>query len=174
MIPREPTTAIPPVNDSKRLLETCERLGFRFSELGVIVVDHGSRRSESNEALLDVVRLFKTHSSYDLVEPAHMELAEPTLEQAFGKLVAAGARFVVVHPYFLLPGRHWAEDIPKLAAQAAEQHPNVGFLVTAPLGIHELMAEIMNDRIRHCLQHVAGEIESCQLCDELGKCREKS
>ena len=35
-----------------------------------------------------------------------MELAEPSIEQAFDKCVAQGATFVVVHPYFLAPGRH--------------------------------------------------------------------
>ena len=41
-----------------------------------------------------------------VVEVAHMELAEPTIEQAVGRCAAAGARRVVVAPYFLSRGRH--------------------------------------------------------------------
>jgi sirohydrochlorin ferrochelatase len=52
-----------------------------------------------------------------------------------------------VHPYFLLPGKHWKHDIPTLAAQAAERHPGVRYVVTEPLGLHPLMAEIMSQRI---------------------------
>lgn len=173
-VPRTPRghglNANSPAEFNELLQSTCKSLGFDFPQLGVMVVDHGSRRAESNEGLLRVVAEFSRASSYPLVEPAHMELAEPSIDQAFTRLVAAGAKFVVVHPYFLLPGRHWAEDIPRLAAEAAAQHEGVGHLVTAPLGIHPLMAAVMNDRIAHCLQHVAGKADSCDLCDERGKC----
>lgn len=153
------------------LTTTLQSLNVDMDSLGVMIVDHGSRRAASNDALLDVVAQFRKSLPYRLVEPAHMELAEPSIDQAFDKLVSDGAKFVVVHPYFLLPGRHWAEDIPRLAAEASKNHPAVRHLVTAPLGIHELMARIMDDRIRHCLQHVAGSAPSCDLCDEQGRCR---
>lgn len=153
------------------LSTTLQSLDVEFDALGIMIVDHGSRRAASNDALLDVVAQFRNSLPYRLVEPAHMELAEPSIDQAFDKLVADGAKFVVVHPYFLLPGRHWAEDIPRLAAEASAKHPVVKHLVTAPLGIHALMAQIMDDRIRHCLQHVAGLASSCDLCDENGRCR---
>ena len=159
------------MNDPDTLSAACEKLGVSFDQLGVIVVDHGSRREASNAALLDVVRQFEASTDYMLVEPAHMELAEPSIEQAFDRLVERGAKFVVVHPYFLLPGRHWAEDIPALALAASKKHPNIQHVVTAPLGIHGLMATIMHDRIRHCVDHVAGLAESCDLCDEQGRCR---
>ena len=155
----------------EQLEHTCQRLGITFAELGIVVVDHGSRREASNLALLDVVDLFRRSTPFQLVEPAHMELADPSIADAFSTLVAAGARHVVVHPYFLLPGRHWAQDIPALAASAAAEHPEIGYTVTAPLGIHELMSTIMTERIEQCLQHVAGEVPSCDLCDEVGKCK---
>ena len=161
------------MNQKDQLTRVCTELGVDFDELGVIVVDHGSRRAESNEALLQVVSEFQKSTSYELVEPAHMELAEPSIEQAFDRLVARGARLVVVHPYFLLPGRHWAQDIPSLAASASARHPGIAHFVTSPLGIHSLMADIMHDRIQHCLSHVADLNESCQLCDEKGRCREQ-
>lgn len=31
------------------------------------------------------------------------------------------------------------QDIPALAASAAEKHPGVSYIVTAPIGLHELM-----------------------------------
>ena len=139
--------------------------------LGVIVVDHGSRRDESNDLLLDVVRVFAKQSRLAIVEPAHMELAEPSIATAFARCVERGARTVVVFPYFLLPGRHWDQDIPRLAADAAAKHPGVKYLVTAPLGLHPLMAQIMVDRIRHCLAHASGEADECDLCEGTDHCR---
>ena len=123
-------------------------------QIGVIVVDHGSRRAASNQMLLEIVAMFEQHSGYAIVEPAYMELVEPSIGTAFARCVARGARLVVIHPYFLLPGRHWDRDIPALTAQAANAFPDVSFLVTEPLGCHRLMAEIMAQRVGDCLDQV--------------------
>jgi sirohydrochlorin ferrochelatase len=139
--------------------------------LGVILVDHGSRREESNVMLLDVVRNFRDATGLSIVEPAHMELAEPSIDTAFSRCVALGATTVVVFPYFLLPGRHWNEDIPRLAAAAARRHPGVRYLVTAPFGLHPLMAEVMRQRIEHCLAHIQGEADACELCAGTDRCQ---
>jgi len=120
--------------------------------LGVIIVDHGSRREESNEMLLEIVDAFRDTSPYAIVEPAHMELAEPTIANAYRKCVEQGATRVVIHPYFLLPGRHWDSDIPRLAAEAAKCHPGTSYLVTRPLGAHPLMHQIIVDRISERLR----------------------
>lgn len=142
-----------------------------MDKIGVVLVDHGSRREESNALLLDVVRQFAEASGLSIVEPAHMELAEPSVATAFARCVARGATTVVVYPYFLLPGRHWDEDIPRLAAAAARQHPHVRYLVTAPFGLHPLMAQIMRERIDHCLAHAAGEVDACELCAGTDRCQ---
>jgi sirohydrochlorin ferrochelatase len=140
-------------------------------QLGVILVDHGSRREESNAMLLDVVANFAATSGYAIVEPAHMELAEPSIETAFGRCVERGATMVVVFPYFLLPGRHWSDDIPRLAAAAAAKHPGIQFLVTAPFALHPLMAQVIEQRIQHCLAHTRGDVSACELCAGTDRCQ---
>jgi sirohydrochlorin ferrochelatase len=139
--------------------------------LGVILVDHGSRRDESNAMLLEVVRDFAEATGLAIVEPAHMELAEPSIATAFSRCVDRGARTVVIFPYFLLPGRHWNDDIPRLAAAAARQHPGVRYLVTAPFGLHPLMAEVIRQRIEHCLAHTQGQADACELCAGTDHCQ---
>lgn len=143
---------------------------FDIADVGIIVVDHGSRRDESNKLLLEVVAMFREQSGYGIVEPAHMELAEPTVKTAFDRCVQQGAKLIVVHPYFLAPGRHWKNDIPALAAQAARIHPSVKFLVTAPLGLHPLMAKIMQQRIEDCLNHSLQDGAPCEMCGESEGC----
>ena len=138
---------------------------FCASDTGVIIVDHGSKRAESNEMLLRFVELFQSQGGYAIVEPAHMELAEPSIATAFDRCVRRGARLVVVCPYFLLPGRHWYEDIPALTAQAARQHPGISHMVTAPIGLHTLMARVIQSRIDHCLRRVAGLESACDVCE---------
>jgi sirohydrochlorin ferrochelatase len=45
----------------------------------VILVDHGSRREESNRLLEVMARLYAEASGREIVEPAHMDLASPTI-----------------------------------------------------------------------------------------------
>jgi sirohydrochlorin ferrochelatase len=122
-------------------------------DTGLVIVDHGSRRPESNALLLEVVEAYRRHSGWPIVEPAHMELAEPSIAAAFARCVEQGAKHVVIFPYFLAPGRHWNEDIPRLAAEAASPflERGVTHLVTPPLGLHPLMLRVIDDRIREGL-----------------------
>lgn len=137
---------------------------------GLIVVDHGSRRAESNTMHEQLVGMVADVVPYDIVEPAHMELAEPSIAAAFARCVAAGAERVIISPYFLLPGRHWSSDIPALAAAAAKDHPGVSYLVTAPLGLHPLMAQVVAARVAHCVAHAQGLADECEVCSGTGRC----
>ena len=118
-----------------------------------------------------VVEHFAETTGLPILEPAHMELAEPSIATAFGRCVERGAKTIVVFPYFLLPGRHWYEDIPRLAAEAARSHPGTQFLVTAPFGLHPLMSEVIGQRIAHCLAHAHGDAAACDACDASDHCR---
>lgn len=143
---------------------------FVAETTGVILVDHGSRREESNQLLLEVVAAYDESSDWRIVEPAHMELAEPSIATAFGRCLERGARQIVVFPYFLSPGRHWHGDIPRLAGEACKQHGGIPYVVTAPLGLHPLMMQVIGQRIEHCLQRVAGDVGSCDVCTETTGC----
>ena len=122
---------------------------------GIIIVDHGSRRSESNRMLEEVARLFgeRFRERYDVVEPAHMELSEPSIATAFARCVERGATRVVVCPFFLGPGKHWTGDIPRLAADAAANHPGTRYHVTMPIGIDDLILQLLEKRVSHCVEH---------------------
>ena len=114
--------------------------------IAVILVDHGSRFAEANAMLLDVVKLVQDLSGHSRVYLAHMELAEPNIQQAFERAVNEGATAVVVHPYFLSPGRHSTTDIPRMVEEAAKNFPGVDHCVTAPLGIHRKIGEVVLER----------------------------
>ena len=130
--------------------------------VAIIIVDHGSRLQPSNRMLEELASLFAQRFSdrYSVVEPAHMELAEPSIATAFGKCVSRGATRVVVCPYFLGPGKHWTQDIPRLTAEAAAKFPGTKYHVTQTLGIDDLILDLLNKRIEHC---VGCEYE-CEQC----------
>src|SRR5688500_20179344 len=107
---------------------------------GIIIVDHGSRRDESNRMLEDVAALFATRFAerYEIVEPAHMELAEPSIGTAYAACVKRGATRGVVCPFFLGPGKHWTGDIPRLPADAAKAVPQPEHAFQLQRGVQEL------------------------------------
>jgi len=120
--------------------------------IAVVIVDHGSRLAEANDAFLELVRRYAESSHYEIVEAAHMEIASPSIDDAFAGAVARGATEVVVHPCFLLPGRHWKHDIPELCAAAARAHGDVPWRLTRPLGdsarLLEAIAECIDAALR--------------------------
>jgi sirohydrochlorin ferrochelatase len=132
-------------------------------QTGIIIVDHGSRRTQSNEMLEEVARLFGERFSalYDIVEPAHMEIAEPLIPTAYAKCVERGATQVIVTPFFLGPGKHWTGDIPRITAEAAAHHPDTTYHVTMPLGIDDLILDLLNKRVQYCANHTY-RCDSCK------------
>jgi sirohydrochlorin ferrochelatase len=123
-----------------------------MTNTGIIIVDHGSRRDESNRMLEEVAGLFAKRFAerYGIVEPAHMELAEPSIAMAYERCARRGATRVVVCPFFLGPGKHWTSDIPRLTAEAAANFPATCYHVTMPLGIDDLILDLLEKRVRFC------------------------
>jgi sirohydrochlorin ferrochelatase len=122
------------------------------SLVGVVIVDHGSVRAEANHQLERFVESFRAVSPVGIVEAAHMELAEPSIASAFRRCVERGAGRIVVIPYFLGPGKHWREDIPRLAGEASRELGGVGFRVGEPIGLHPMMLEVVRARLDECLR----------------------
>lgn len=122
------------------------------ANVGLIIVDHGSRRAEANAMLEQFVARFAECGKFAIVEAAHMELAEPSIATAFDRCVRRGARRVVVVPYFLGPGKHWDHDIPNLTVAAAKKFPHVVWHVAAPIGLHPLMMEVIASRAEEGIQ----------------------
>ena len=122
---------------------------------GIVIVDHGSRRPESNQMLEEVAALFAKRfaETYDVVEPAHMELAEPSIGTAYARCVERGAQRIVVCPFFLGPGKHWTQDIPRLTADAAAKFPDTTYHVSPTLGIDDLILDLLDKRASGCVEN---------------------
>ena len=70
------------------IVRCCDRLESTLETI-IIIVNHGSRISESNRMFEEVARRFA--GKYEIVEPGHMELAEPSIATAYAAAVARGA-----------------------------------------------------------------------------------
>lgn len=113
----------------------------------LILVDHGSKLPEANALLEQVAECVRVRGVFFLVKASHMEIAPPTVDEAFEECVLAGATDVTIAQFFLGPGRHSTLDIPRLAQEAAKRHPAVAWRVTEPLGLSDRIVDALFERI---------------------------
>lgn len=112
---------------------------------GILLIAHGSRRKEANDELLRVAETLRQRRPEVIVEPAYLELAEPSIPEGARRCVDRGATRVQLLPYFLSPGVHVTEDLEQHRADFEQAYPDVVFTVCRPLGGHPDIAGILLD-----------------------------
>jgi sirohydrochlorin ferrochelatase len=115
-----------------------------------IVFAHGSRVESANQAVRDVAAQMAASGSH-VVEAAFLELGQPDLAGAVGRLIARGATRIIVIPYFLTLGTHLQRDLPRLVREAAHAHGDIEMQVTSPLDGHPALLEALLDRATQAL-----------------------
>jgi sirohydrochlorin ferrochelatase len=113
----------------------------------ILLVDHGSRVESANRLIENVAEAIRERRPESVVEFAHMEIASPSIAEGISACVAAGARSIDLHPYFLAAGRHTRESIPALVEKALEKHPGLEVRISDPLGFHPRIIEVVLERI---------------------------
>jgi len=114
----------------------------------ILLIDHGSVKAEANHMLECMGALVQQLAGTEaIVRIAHMELAEPGVEEGFAACVEAGATEVVAFPYMLSPGKHSTRDIPRMVANVAARYPDVRYSVTPAFGVNERLAEAVLERV---------------------------
>ena len=129
----------------------------------VLVVGHGSRREEANTDVREVARRIGERGDFSLVVAAFLEIATPNIDEGLAQLVEAGANHIIVHPYFLSPGRHTRGDIPVEVLKAVNRHPNLSYQITEPLSAHSLVIDASIERIRET-QTLGQRFRNEQIC----------
>jgi len=113
----------------------------------ILLMAHGSRIPEANDAVHDIAAMVKKMTGYDIVEVSFREQHHPNIQQGIDACVAKGAERVLLVPYFLFIGAHVQEDLPEEMAQARQRHPQVEFAMGSHLGVHRKLAEVVVERI---------------------------
>lgn len=116
----------------------------------VVLLGHGSRLAEANRGLEGVARELRSLQG-GWVEVAFLQLAPPTLGDTVFQCVQAGADRVVIQPFFLFPGAHVLEDIPREVDELRRLYPTTELLLAPHLGAHPKLAEIAAERLREVL-----------------------
>jgi sirohydrochlorin ferrochelatase len=116
----------------------------------LLLIAHGSRRPEANADLEELAQ--RLRRDYVIVQPSYLELADPNIVQGGTMCVEAGARQVILLPYFLSAGMHVTEDLTAARDELARKHADVQFLLAKPLGLHPLMVEVVKARAREVVE----------------------
>lgn len=111
----------------------------------IVLIAHGSRREEANAELRALAASISDHRPGDLIVPAFLELAEPSIPAAVQACIEQGAREVRLFPYFLSAGMHVTRDLEGFRQQFATEHPEVEFRLLRPLGAHSEITRLVLD-----------------------------
>ena len=111
----------------------------------LIITAHGSRKNQSNLEVASLVERIskKAKGSFETVEMAFLQMADPLLENKINELVQKGATKIVIFPFFIASGSHVLFDIPELIKQAQLTHNHVEFKLTRHLGKIEAIEDVI-------------------------------
>jgi sirohydrochlorin ferrochelatase len=113
----------------------------------ILLMAHGSRIAEANDAVNEIARMVKNFADYEIVEVAFRENHSPNIQEGIDACVAQGAQRILLVPYFLYMGAHVQEDLPKEMEEARLRHPAVEMAMGRHLGVHKRLAKLVIDRI---------------------------
>jgi sirohydrochlorin ferrochelatase len=118
------------------------------SRIALLLIAHGSRRPAANADLEWAAGELRARGRYTHIQPAYLELAEPSIEAGAALCVERGATDVVLLPYFLSPGKHVVEDLALARDTLGARFPAVRFTLAEPLGGHPLLLDVLEVRAR--------------------------
>lgn len=121
----------------------------------ILLIAHGSRQPEANDDLRHVAEVVRREGMRSvpasIVEASFLELAAPSIPEGARLCVAAGAKRVVMLPYFLSAGLHVREDLQRFRDELHAAHPDVEFVLAEPLGRHPLLIDVVLQRAAEAL-----------------------
>ncbi len=116
----------------------------------ILLIGHGSPKKEANN--IEVIgkllhQAVHQQCSGDCVKIAYLQFAEPDLMTVFKECIGEGAKKIIVHPFFLSSGMHVTKDIPEMIEEAKGLYPEVEFLYSEPLGVHNKLVDVVLERV---------------------------
>lgn len=123
---------------------------WEASETAVVFLGRGCSVTDANADHVRLSRVLWEEGGYQLVEPAFIQVVEPSLTHGLDRAYALGGRRLVVSMNYLFAGRlqHWAQ---RQAATWTEAHPDAEVRLTEVIGPCDELASVVVDRYRESL-----------------------
>jgi sirohydrochlorin ferrochelatase len=122
---------------------------------GVLVFTHGSRLTEGNEIMVQLVEQLRKRLGCELIEPCFMELGKPPIPVAIKRLIAKGCNHIFGYAFFLVPGSHLQQDIPFIFEQTLKKYPGVTYELSPPMMSDPMMVDFVAKHIEQVLEPAA-------------------
>lgn len=120
----------------------------------ILLMAHGSRISEANNAAREVAGMVREMTGFEIVEVSFREMHEPNIQTGIDACVARGAGRILLMPYFLFMGAHVLQDLPEEIEEARKRHPGLIMEMGAHLGVHRKLAEVETERVNEALDRL--------------------
>jgi sirohydrochlorin cobaltochelatase len=111
----------------------------------LILFAHGAREAEWALPFESIRRRIMTRRPGLAVELAFLEIMQPTLAEAAGKLVADGHAAITIVPVFMGQGGHLKRDLPRLVDDLRARHPGTALTLTPPIGEADAVLEAIGE-----------------------------
>jgi len=116
-------------------------------QFGIVIAGHGSRDADGIREFEQLVELVRERAPQHQVSHGYLEFASPTIDQAIAAQLNADAKQIVMVPGILLAATHAKNDLPSELLASAREHPDVDFHFGAPMGLHPLLLQVVQQRI---------------------------
>ncbi len=119
---------------------------MKKTKKSLVIVAHGSRRTESNEEVEIIAKKLSGLVAFGFsdIRYGFLELAEPSIPDAIIQSIEAGADTVIILPYFLSAGRHVTVDIPNEVQKVQDQYPDLTLIISPYLGSADGLLEVIS------------------------------
>lgn len=114
---------------------------------GIVIAGHGSRDADGIREFEQLIDLVKERAPQHTIGHGYLEFAGPTIDQAIAEQVNADVKQVVMVPGILLAATHAKNDMPSELLTFAREHPEIDFHFGAPMGLHPLLLQVVQERI---------------------------
>jgi len=149
---------------------------FTTQKIGILLIDHGSKREKSNLHLEGLAQVYQAQCNNNgdgkyeyVVKAAHMEIAAPSIEDGMNTLIEEGVGKIICHPYFLSPGKHATKDIPNLISSAITSinKPHIPVVTTDPVGTKlNVMVNAIHGLVEECLETLEEDVSGVKKKNE--------
>lgn len=116
----------------------------------LLLIGHGTRLAEGVAEFQRLTTRLQEALPARLCAAGFLELAKPSLRDAFEDLVRRGAREIVALPAMLLAGGHVKSDIPDELDALRAEYPDNKLTYGVELGVHPNLLQVARERIESC------------------------
>lgn len=105
-----------------------------MKKTAIILFAHGARDPQWAEPFRKMRERISIQAPETQVELAFLEGMAPSLEEAAGRVAAAGSTRVSVIPLFMAQGGHLKQDLPRIIERLRQRHPELQLQVSPAIG----------------------------------------